>query len=90
MKSTQDIVLFKSVVSNFSRQKSDPYLINIFAQWGRSWVQFLTGGGEPKIWQTLTQNGEMIWNVYDPKTRKTEQFMNEEDVRIWIEQRYYL
>lgn len=90
MKSTQDVFFFKSVFSGFSRQKLEHNCLNILAQWGKDWVRFLTRGGEPKIWQTQTQKGEIIWKVYDPKTRKAEQFMNEEDVRIWIEKRYYL
>ena len=52
-------------------------------------ITFLLGSSEPKIWQNQTRKGELIWHIYDPITRKTEQFISEKDVRIWIENHYY-
>lgn len=32
---------------------------------------------------------EEVWRVYDPQTRQEAVFSNENEVRIWLEQRYY-
>jgi hypothetical protein len=48
----------------------------------------MAGDAEPKIWQTTSRNGVMIWNVYDPTTKESTRFTTEADVRSWLEQRH--
>lgn len=48
----------------------------------------MAGNAEPKVWQTTSRNGVMIWNVYDPTTKESTSFATEADVRSWLEQRY--
>lgn len=48
----------------------------------------MAGDAEPKIWQTASRNGVMIWNVYDPITKESTSFDTEADARSWLEQRY--
>jgi hypothetical protein len=49
---------------------------------------FLTTGNELHVW-TNQQHGHVIWHVYDPMTEHKEQFSSEEELRLWLEQRYY-
>jgi hypothetical protein len=44
---------------------------------------------QPRIRCYTTRMGEPAWTVYDPVDRSTHHFNAEEDVRIWLEQRYY-
>lgn len=43
---------------------------------------------EPRVWQETDRRGQRFWRVYDPTTDRTGSFANENEVRIWIEQRY--
>ncbi len=52
-------------------------------------LRFLVGSSEPKIWQTQRRDQTLIWHVYDPQTQRSEEFFSEEELRIWLEQRYY-
>lgn len=44
---------------------------------------------EPKISQKRDRNGSTYWLLYDPVTRQYTSFASEEEVRIWLEKRYY-
>ena len=44
---------------------------------------------EPKIWQKRDRYGNFYWVVYDPTTGHSSYFSSEQEVRIWLEQRYY-
>lgn len=64
-------------------------------QWGRAIkaigdkiATFLTTGNELHVWKNQ-QHGHVIWHVYDPMTERKEQFFSEEELRFWLEQRYY-
>lgn len=46
-------------------------------------------GSEPKIHQMRNAKGKLIFKVYDPSTQQSNRFESEEEVRIWLEQRYY-
>lgn len=43
---------------------------------------------EPHIWKTRS-HGSACWHAYDPLTGDQADFGSEDDVRIWIEERYY-
>ena len=44
---------------------------------------------EPKIWQKRDRYGNSYWVVYDPTTGHSSCFSSEQEVRVWLEQRYY-
>ncbi|PSN12895.1 hypothetical protein C7293_18185 [filamentous cyanobacterium CCT1] len=48
---------------------------------------FLTQGHEPKVRETVS-NGSKTWQVYDPATHQKATFYSENDVRVWLENRY--
>ena len=51
-------------------------------------MKFLTSGNELRIWQR-TSNGRPIWFAHDPITNRTRSFTSEQDVRQWLDNRYY-
>lgn len=42
----------------------------------------------PRI-QQRQQNGCVYWTAHDPVTSQTQRFYSEDDLRIWLEGRYY-
>lgn len=49
---------------------------------------WLTVGDEPRI--SLSTVGDVeVWNVYDPVARSVRYFTTENDVRVWLDQRYH-
>lgn len=51
-------------------------------------MRFLTGGSDLRIWQR-TRNGQPTWFAHDPVTNRTRSFVSEQDVRQWLDRRYY-
>jgi hypothetical protein len=44
---------------------------------------------EPKIRRKRDRNGNTYFWVYDPDTGRTTTFASEQEVRAWLDQRYY-
>ncbi|VXD17065.1 conserved hypothetical protein [Planktothrix serta PCC 8927] len=43
---------------------------------------------EPQIWQKKDAQGNIVWHTYDPITGYRALFDTEQEVRIWLENRY--
>ena len=43
---------------------------------------------ELKVWRTGDARGRIWWNAYDYKTGQSISYLNEDQMRIWIEKRY--
>ena len=56
--------------------------------WGATAVAAMTRGKEPQISKVVTEH-EIQWKVYDPVGDRTHWFHQEQEVRAWLEQRYY-
>ncbi len=52
-------------------------------------VPQLPGYPEPHIWYGPDRAGHNWWHVYDPKSGQTIELETEEEVRIWLEERFY-
>ncbi len=52
-------------------------------------LESLIGSNELRIWQSCDRSGTTWWHVYDPITGKHSSVASEEELRIWIEKRYY-
>ena len=63
-------------------------LKEVVSRLGASMVQFLTGQRSLRIW-TRTRQGQQVWYVYDTLANRKQQFTSEEDLRIWLDKRYY-
>lgn len=44
---------------------------------------------EPQVWQQRDRSGQTYWQVYDPETSRSASLSSEQEVRQWLEQRYY-
>lgn len=55
---------------------------------GQTLVRWLTQGDAPRI-SLSTQGDTEIWRVYDPVNTSTHYFNSENEVRDWLDQRYY-
>ncbi|WP_421658090.1 hypothetical protein [Leptothermofonsia sp. ETS-13] len=51
-------------------------------------VDAMAISSEPRIWQTIEEDGNVWWNVYNPNTRHTFYMASEEEVLIWLVQHY--
>jgi len=52
-------------------------------------IRALTRGHELQVWCKKDRNGNVYWQAFDPKNRKSTCLSSEAEMRIWIEQRYY-
>jgi hypothetical protein len=58
----------------------------------RLWEFFLntlSAPAEPKIRRKHDRHGNTYFRVYDPSTATTHTFTSEQEVRAWLDQRYY-
>jgi hypothetical protein len=49
----------------------------------------LSGRKEPKIWRKRDRVGNWYFQVFDPSTRISSVLESEQEVRVWLEKRYY-
>ena len=56
----------------------------------KSILQSTVRSREPKVWEKRDRNGNTYWVAYDPANRCTATFSSEREVRIWLDERYYL
>lgn len=56
--------------------------------WQRLIESFL-GSNELQVWQTYDQFGNHWWHAYDPATGRHTSVVSEQELRTWIEKRYY-
>jgi hypothetical protein len=52
-------------------------------------LTLLSGKTEPKIWRKRDRAGNWYFRVFDPVTNLSSTFSSEQEVRVWLEQRYY-
>ena len=53
-----------------------------------AFLQALVRPTEPRIWHTRDGVGNVWWSAYDPATNRIIQNVSEEQIRVWLEQRY--
>jgi hypothetical protein len=64
-------------------------LVSAFKDAGASLVHYLTRPDEIRVWQVNDRHGEAFWKAYDPRSNTTSYLSSEDDLRVWLEQRYY-
>lgn len=47
------------------------------------------GSNQPQVRMACDRQGQLYWQVYDPVNRAHHRFDTEDEVRVWLEQRYY-
>lgn len=68
-------------------------LVNVqrqLGQWGMALLRYFTGSQQPHITVKSDRAGQSFYEVYDPVDRQHHIFGTEQEVRVWLEQRYYL
>ncbi len=55
---------------------------------GGALMRFFTAEQELRVWQR-NRNGRLTWFAYDPITGQKRQFLTEQDLRLWLDTRYY-
>ncbi|MBE9142267.1 hypothetical protein [Planktothrix mougeotii] len=63
------------------------FLTKIQSTWNKM-IAMVTAGKEPKIWLSSDAEGKRYWNAFDPQTHCFVEHLSEEEMRIWIEERY--
>lgn len=43
----------------------------------------------PRLWMTTNATGDSIWHSYDPMTHQSFSSASEQEMRSWLESRYY-
>ena len=56
---------------------------------GDRWAKLSTYA-EPKIWERKDSDGNIYYRVYDPKGDRYIYFNSENEVKWWLDRRYYL
>lgn len=55
----------------------------------QGFVKTIVGRNELRVWQTSDTDGYLHWRAYDPLTGETTIRDSEDEMRVWIEQRYH-
>jgi hypothetical protein len=50
---------------------------------------FTPASNEPIVSQGRDRSGQIYWRVYDPVSDRSIRFSSEQEVRQWLEQRFY-
>ncbi|TVQ57773.1 MAG: hypothetical protein EA366_07980 [Spirulina sp. DLM2.Bin59] len=51
-------------------------------------MHFLTAGDEPRIWIEADAQGNVLYKGHDPRTGRRFAGGTEQEIRIWLEERY--
>ncbi len=68
--------------------RCDPVRSIHFKQLLERLLTFLSGRREPRIWRNRDRSGNWYFRVSDPVTGASSVFGSEQEVRVWLEQRY--
>jgi hypothetical protein len=56
----------------------------------RGVVHYLSRPDDVRVWQVKNPDGSVSWRAYDRYSNTTSYLNSEEDLRSWLEQRYYM
>ncbi|MDB9528202.1 hypothetical protein PN498_19575 [Oscillatoria sp. CS-180] len=64
---------------------------HLLGQLGQALLNFFVGSQEPRIIAKRDRNGYFLnYEVYDPVSRSRYVFDSEQELRVWLDQRYYI
>lgn len=66
----------------------DFQLINWLSQIWQTLGKVFEVSAEPQVWKTYDFKGNPIWHTLDPITGEASDWISENDVRVWLEERY--
>ncbi|MEN9226505.1 MAG: hypothetical protein Q6L60_12395 [Thermostichus sp. HHBFW_bins_43] len=83
------------VTAAASQAASSPFRATLQLLWSglkHTWqalTNFWVGSDEVQVWQSRDRAGHVLWHAYDPKTNTSATICSEDELRCWIEERYY-
>ncbi|MDF0556923.1 hypothetical protein [Kamptonema sp. UHCC 0994] len=77
-----------SIPGKESQTKHQP-LLSLLKRIFEPLVAAMIRRDEFRIWQTSDRYGNTLWHAYDPATGRSTSVATEEEMRVWIEKRYY-
>ncbi len=69
-------------------ERSKPTLRTRLENIWQSLIERLTALPELRVWHTYDNEGNIWWSAHNPKTGRSICQISEEQMRVWIEQRY--
>ena len=79
---------FTSIPGKESQTKHPP-LLSLLKRIFEPLLAAIICRDELRLWQTSDRYGNTLWHAYDPATGRSTSAVTEDEMRIWIEQRYY-
>ena len=86
MRATHELIHGNTRIAARSNETKNRNFQKEISQLCQRFVTFLAGNFEPKV-QRISNNN---WRVFDPKTNRSIRFASEQEVRVWLEERYSL
>lgn len=87
---SQHFLISHRVIPFVSPETSKTKTPSKLRQLGNRFVDYLARPPEIKVHKKTNRQGEIWWQVYDPHRNLTATFASESEVRMWLEERYYL
>lgn len=76
------------------KAKLGPTSASVFSKaWSAFWeavLKTLTANRDPMIHEKRDRRGNVYYDLYDPVGNQRLTFSSEEEIRYWLEQRYYV
>lgn len=72
-----------------SRPAAKPEARSRWQRWGTALLNYFAGSQEPRITAKQDEAGQLYYAVYDPVGRTHYRFDSEQEVRVWLDGRYY-
>ena len=72
-----------------SRPAAVPESQSRWQRWGQTLVNYFAGSQDPRITTRQDDEGRLYYEVYDPVVRSHYRFDSEQEVRVWLDERYY-
>jgi hypothetical protein len=78
-----------ALIEETQSTRQTPIKLPDLEQLWNSVLEIFARSSEPKIYQKYDRKGSLYFEVYDPTTHQISNFKTEQEVRIWLDQRYY-
>jgi len=77
------------IIPESSKYRLKPVYKKLLNDIGKFLVRHLFVSPDVQIWCTYDDQRNIWWNAYDPVSRRSIYRLSEEQMLVWVEQRYY-
>lgn len=85
---TRDNRSFTEKYEQFSQKYTSKFLSSLQTIF-QNLVTAIASKNEVQVWQKSDRSGNTQWHAYDPTTGRSICVASEQEMRYWIEERYY-